>query len=217
MNVVDLPLNQLREAPWNPNQMDGVTLARLRESIQRYGLVENLVVRPLGEATYEVLNGNQRLRVVCEMGFKTVPCAVVNLDDAQAMLLSQALNRIQGEDDLGLRAALLARVLESLPEEQVLSLLPETSESLKALSTMGTETIAAHLQNWQQAQTAKLKHMQFQFVTKEQALVEQALAVALKEVKGKADNPNTRGRALTIICEAYLKSKHLYTAYRRRT
>ena len=47
MQVNDLSINDLLEAPWNPNQGDSAMLARLSESISRYGIVQNLVVRPL--------------------------------------------------------------------------------------------------------------------------------------------------------------------------
>ena len=68
MQVVDLPLEQLQEARWNPNQMDEATLARLRESLSRYGLVQNLVVRAINRGQYEVLSGNQRLQILRELG-----------------------------------------------------------------------------------------------------------------------------------------------------
>ena len=106
MQVVDLPLDGLLEAPWNPNEQDPDMMARLTESISRHGLVQNLVFRPLGDA-YEVLSGNQRLQVLRGIGDVKVPCVVINLDDAQARLLAQALNRVHGEDDLGLRAELI--------------------------------------------------------------------------------------------------------------
>jgi hypothetical protein len=63
--VIDLPTKRLQEAPWNPNIMDEATLARLTTSIQRYGMLGNLVVRPLGNDSWQVLSGNQRLSVLC--------------------------------------------------------------------------------------------------------------------------------------------------------
>ena len=107
MQTVDLRLDSLREAPWNPNSMDLAMVDRLRESLSRYGLVENLVVRPMDDGAYEVLSGNHRFQVLKELGFETVPCAVVDLDDAHAQLLAQALNHLHGNDDLGLRAELI--------------------------------------------------------------------------------------------------------------
>ena len=94
-------------------------LSRLRESITRFGLVGNFVVRLLPGGLYEVLSGNQRLGVLAELGYTHVPCAVVDVAAAEARLLSQALNHIQGDDDLGLRAELLREVLSELPQDQV--------------------------------------------------------------------------------------------------
>ncbi len=47
MNVVEIPIEQLREAPWNPNAMDGDMGARLSRSIQTYGFLVPLVVREM--------------------------------------------------------------------------------------------------------------------------------------------------------------------------
>ena len=175
MNVVELPLDRLREALWNPNQMDGAMLGRLKESISRYGIVENLVVRPLEGGAYEVLCGNQRLNVLKNLGLSAAPCVVVDLDDPHARLLAQALNVVHGEDDLGLRAELVREVLERLPLEEVLSVLPETSESLQALSSLGQEDMAEYLVKWQRAQKARLRHLQFQLTVSQLEVIEDAL------------------------------------------
>ena len=66
-----LPLDQLREAPWNANQMDLSFLAKLKRSVIRFGLVGALVVRPLGDEFHEVLSGNQRLQVLRDLGWET--------------------------------------------------------------------------------------------------------------------------------------------------
>ena len=208
MEVVSLPIEELREAPWNPNHMDEAMAERLKNSIARYGLVENLVVRPLGGNTYEVLSGNQRLRVIRELGYTHVPCVAVNADDAHARLLCQALNHIEGEDDLGLKAELVRRVLEEIPSEEVLAILPDTAESLKGLSALGQDTIADYLENWERAQAARLKHLQFQLTSDQLDVVEEALAKLLPQAsRGLRDNPNTRGKALYLLCRHYLEKE----------
>ena len=206
MQVTDLPLGQLKEAPWNPNRMDEVMRHRLRESIRRFGLVENLVVRPDGAGAYEVLGGNQRLQVLRELGFSLVPCVVVDLNDGQARLLSQALNRIEGEDDLGLRAELLREVLAGIPQQQVLALLPETPQSLAAASALGRQTLDQYLQTWEETRDARLHHYTFQLTSDQIEVIEQALADLLPQAKAaQGDNPNARGTALFLLCEDYLK------------
>jgi hypothetical protein len=131
---------------------------------------------------------------------------VVALNDAHARLLSQALNRIQGEDNLGLRAEVLREVLNTLPQKEVLSLLPETTEGLKALAMLGRDTMAEYLQNWQQAQGARLKHLTFQFTSAQLAVVEEALSrlVSLARETHTA-SPNARGTALYLLCLGYLE------------
>jgi ParB family chromosome partitioning protein len=206
VKVAELPLDQLQEAPWNSNQMDEATMSRLRESLARYGLVQNLVVRPLDKGCYEVLSGNQRLQVLRQLKHSPVPCVVVNLDDAHARLLGQALNRIQGKDDLGLRAELLREVLQALPQRDVLNLLPETTESLKAMASLGQEDIAQYLQNWQQAQGARLKHLAFQLLPDQLAVVEEALSRLLSLARqAQSHSPNARGTALYLLCLDYLE------------
>jgi ParB family chromosome partitioning protein len=206
MIVIELTLDHLKEADWNPNQMDGAMVNRLRESIGRYGLVQNLVVRPLGNGSYEVLSGNQRLQVLREINSGSVPCVVVDLDDARARLLSQALNRIAGEDDLGLRAELIKEVLDQIPQAEVVKLLPETVESLNAFASLGQQDLAGYLQNYQQAQVARLKHLTFQSTPAQLEVIEEALARVMPQAgKTPGDNPNPRGNALYLLCRSYLE------------
>lgn len=206
MLITEISINKLVEAPWNPNHMDESMLARLVKSIKSYGVVVNLVVRPLPDRYFEVLNGNQRLKAFSSMGLETVPCVVVELDDAHARLLSQALNRIQGDDDLGLRAEVLREVMESISESEVLSILPETTEGLKSLANLSQETVAGYLQNWQKAQAARLKHLQFQLTPKQFEVVEKALALVKPQARqAQGDSPNVRGTSLYLICKNYLE------------
>jgi ParB family chromosome partitioning protein len=206
VKVNELPLEQLKEAPWNPNRMDEAMLQKLRESLTRFGLVPNLVVRPLEENSYEVLSGNQRLQVLRELQRSPVPCVVVELADAHARLLGQALNRIAGSDDLGLRAEMLKEILNQIPQAEVLKLLPETAESLNAFASLGQQDLAGYLQNYQQSQQARLKHLTFQSTPAQLEVIEEALARVMPQAgETLGDNPNPRGNALYLLCKSYLE------------
>ena len=206
MEAIDIPLEQLVEAKWNPNLMDDEMLMHLRESLRRYGLVENLVVRRLSRDRYEVLSGNQRLRLLKEIGFPSAPCVTVSLRDAEARLLAEALNHIRGQDDLGIRSELVREVLKAIPRSDVMAVLPDTAESLMSLSSMRSEDMATHLQNWQEAQGAKLRHIIFQMTDDRKAVVEETMKKMLPLAKEfDPASPNPRGVALYLLCQQYLR------------
>ncbi len=140
-----------------------------------------------------------------------VPCLVVDLKDAQARLLAQALNRVQGQDDLGLKAEMIKEILAELSQEHVLGLLPETAVSLQAFASLGQEDMAEYLQNWQRAQAARLKHLQFQLTPAQLETVDEALARLLPEAReSQGESPNTRGTALFLLCRRYLEAGAKY-------
>ena len=186
--------------------MSDAELAKLKASIAMFGVVENMVVRPIAENNYEVLSGNQRLEVLREMGLETVPCVVVNLNDAEARLLAQTLNRLRGNDDLGLKAELVRTILADLPEAEVLKVLPETADSLHELENLGQEDLAEQIRAWQESQAARLRHLQFQLTVSQLEVIEEALSLVLPLTRrNKSDSPNARGTALYELCLAYLK------------
>ena len=206
MQVVDVFIRSITPPYWNPNQMDAFMASRLRQSIQRFGLVVPLVVREVAPGRYENIGGAQRLVISREMGFDYVPCVVVDADGAEARLLSQCLNRIAGKDNLGLKAELVRELLSSLSEEEVTKLLPETAESLSALASLGQEEMASHLIAWQEAQKARLKHLQIQLTPVQLEVVEEALARLIPRAKmGESDSPNMRGTALYLLCRRLLE------------
>lgn len=135
MNTQDIPLSRLVEAPWNANRMPAQLLVKLEQSVRQFGTVQNLVARPHpdGSDQFEVLSGNQRLRVYRQLELESAPVVIVDLDDAQARLLAQALNRTRGSDDPKAYAALLEEVLREVPAAEVTAVLPESEASIDRL------------------------------------------------------------------------------------
>lgn len=151
--VQHLPIGRLLKAPWNANVVPPGTLDKIRNSLHRYGSVENSVVRPswcrgtrtshevrarkntqMGEpSTWETLSGNHRLGIYQDEGVETVPCVVVELSDPEAKVLAQVLNRTRGEDDAGLKADLLRDVATTMSAADISSLLPETPQDIARL------------------------------------------------------------------------------------
>ena len=204
MNIREIPLDKLVAARWIPNHMDGPMLARLWESINRFDLVQPLVARPIERDSFEVFAGCQRLQVLQERRVAVAPVVVVDLDDVDARLLAQALDAIHGEDDLGKKAELFRTVLREVPEETVLSLLPESTASLAALSHLTERDVAAQIEEWERTQRARVQHISFQLTNAQREVVEQALASAETAVAADGANSSVRGNALFAVCTAYV-------------
>lgn len=204
MKVTEVLLDQLREAPWNPNEADDATMRRLAASIGRFGTVLPLVVRPVGE-NFEVIGGNQRLRIYREQGVTIVPCVVVELDELQAKLLAQGLNAIHGADDLNRKAAMVRDLLARLPESEVAAILPDSLEALRSLAHLGDQpgSLAAGLGNWQGREGARLERISFPFTPDQREVVEEAITRALPRVQATED-PNRRALALVEVCREWL-------------
>lgn len=165
------------------------------------------MVRPTDNSHYEVLSGNQRLKALKETEYEQIPCVVVTLNDEEAMLLAQALNGLRVEDDLAMKGALLEMVLQTIPEDRILSLLPETADSLRTLASFSQQDLAEHLEAWEQAQSARLRHMQLQFTPRRLELVEEAVSRVLPKAKDESfDNPSQRGNAMFLLCKYYLEN-----------
>jgi ParB family transcriptional regulator, chromosome partitioning protein len=204
MEIIELPIDVLKEAIWNVNQVDEAMLQRLRTSIGKYGLVQNLVVRQVAGG-YEVLSGNHRLKLLKELYITMVPCVVVDIDDAHARLLAQALNHIHGDDDLGLRAELIREVMQVIPEDEVLMVLPDTMDGLKGMASLGKETMAGYLQNWEKARAVRLRNLVFKVTEEQLKCVEKTIERALPEARRhQGISPNARGTALYLICKSFL-------------
>jgi|SRR5208283_2947639 len=210
MEVIELALEDLKEAPWNANQIDAAMLQRLRSSILKYGFIQNLVVRRIDNG-YEVLSGNQRLKLLRGLNLSKVPCVIVDVDDAHARLLAQVLNHTHGSDDLGLRAELLREVLQVIPEQDVMSVLPDTMARLSGIGAMGRDTMAAYLQNWEKARAVRLRNLLFKLTPDQLQTVEAAVTRILPEARLQSGiNPNARGTALYLLCKSFLdkENKH---------
>ena len=119
--------------------------------------------------------------------------------------MAQALHRIQGDDDLGLRAESVRDVLKESAQEEVLSLLPESAESLAALSSLGQQDMAEYLKAFEGCQTARLKHFNAQLTSNQQEGAEDVLSrFGRQSYERLYDNPNIRGTSIYLLCLDYL-------------
>lgn len=93
-----LPLAKLIPSPYNPRKISDDSKAGLRASIDKFGLVQEIVVN---RRTMHIVGGEQRASVLRERGDVDVPVTLVDLSDDEEKALNVTLNNphIQGEFD----------------------------------------------------------------------------------------------------------------------
>ena len=114
----ELPLDLLQPGRFQPRQaMDPESIADLATSIRAQGVVQPVLVRPVGdvgetETRYEIVAGERRWRAAQHAGLAKIPAIVRSLSDSEAALAALVEN-VQRED---LSAIELARALRGILE-----------------------------------------------------------------------------------------------------
>jgi len=106
----ELPVDTLEPNRYQPRRaLDAASLAELRQSIAASGLLQPVVVRQL-ESGYELVAGERRWRAVRELGWRTIPAVIRDVDDRTLLTLAlvenlqraslSAIDEAQGYDRL---------------------------------------------------------------------------------------------------------------------
>jgi len=93
-----LPLSQLRPGRYQPRtRMDPDALNELADSIRAQGVIQPILVRPVGEDSYEIIAGERRYRAARIAGLTEVPVLVKSVADEAALAIA-LIENIQRED-----------------------------------------------------------------------------------------------------------------------
>jgi DNA modification methylase len=105
LQVVEVPIDQLRPDPANPRRISNAELEALTRSLKEWGFVQPVLAL---KSDGTVIGGHQRLLAARRLGYKTVPVTFLDISLEQARLLNLALNKISGDWDQELLARMLA-------------------------------------------------------------------------------------------------------------
>lgn len=94
---VTIPVDGIHPNPWQPRRSpDPLKMDELVRSIQARGVLEPVLVRPVG-GKYELVAGERRLRASQRLGMKEIPAIIVNLTDKESLEVALVEN-LQRED-----------------------------------------------------------------------------------------------------------------------
>ena len=86
--VQQIPIGELFPFKNHPFKvLDDESMQRTVESVEQYGVLSPLIVRPRPEGGYEIISGHRRQHAAQLAGLDTLPVIVRNMDDDAAVLL----------------------------------------------------------------------------------------------------------------------------------
>ena len=96
--LASLPVDQLQPGRFQPRARIGQEgLAELAESIKAQGVMQPILVRPIGAGRYEIVAGERRWRAARMAGLAAVPALVRDVPDRHALAIA-LIENLQRED-----------------------------------------------------------------------------------------------------------------------
>jgi ParB family transcriptional regulator, chromosome partitioning protein len=96
--LVHLPLASIRPNARQPRRrFEAEGISELADSVRAQGLVQPVVVRPVGSGAWELIAGERRWRAARAAGLATIPALVRETDDRDSLLLA-LLENVARED-----------------------------------------------------------------------------------------------------------------------
>lgn len=99
LEIVSVPINELKVAQYNPRKWDKGAIDQLTESIKRFGLVDPILVNSSPKRKNITIGGHFRLKIAKDLGYTEVPVVFLNLSEEQEKELNLRLNRNTGDWD----------------------------------------------------------------------------------------------------------------------
>ena len=96
--IIEIEIERLRPFKEHPFQVkDDKEMFLLQESIEKYGILNPLIVRPVPDGYYEIISGHRRMHAAQLAGLTTIPAIVRELSDDDAIVAMVDAN-IQREE-----------------------------------------------------------------------------------------------------------------------
>lgn len=97
-NLRHIAVDLLQRGKYQPRtHMDKTALAELADSIKQQGVVQPIVVRPIGKGRYEIVAGERRWRATLLAGLDKIPALIRDIPDEAAIAVS-LIENIQREN-----------------------------------------------------------------------------------------------------------------------
>jgi len=104
MKIEKRLIKDLKPAEYNPRQSTQKQETKLKESLEKFGVVEPIIVNENEDRKNFIVGGHFRVRELKKLGYKEVDCVLVNLSIQDEKELNIRLNANTGEWDFNILA-----------------------------------------------------------------------------------------------------------------
>ena len=105
-NIKYKDINSLISAEYNPRQLKKEQYQNIKESLQRFGFVDPVIVNKNKDRKNIIIGGHQRVKVAKDLEYTEVPCLELDLSLDKEKELNIRLNKNVGEWDYDILANL---------------------------------------------------------------------------------------------------------------
>lgn len=204
--TMEVPMSRIFENTWNYNVQDDDMFEKQKNSLEKFGVVQPIVVREIPEG-FEIINGAHRYRAAQELGLDTMH--VHNLgtvSDTYAQQLTIMLNELKGRPNIDSLASLIKTLDDSLGRDEIVLNLPYSPQAIDdMINTLEFDWATFEAEDDEvPAEDGKIDMVRVEFrVSGEVARnIEMAINEAMTQYKLE-NNDDGRGQALHIICEQF--------------
>jgi ParB-like chromosome segregation protein Spo0J len=132
MDIQQIPISDLKPYAFGTTYLVRSDFRSLTDSVRRFGVLHPMIVR---KNTMEVIDGKYRLSVLHADGAETAPCVVLDLDEADAMVLHVQVNRYRAEVITKDLSKLIRRIMRTrkYSQEELMALFSTTDDEFNVL------------------------------------------------------------------------------------
>ena len=91
--IISKKIDQLIEAEYNPRQLTKDQYQNIKDSIQRFGIVDPIIINKNKDRKNIIIGGHQRVKIAKRLNMKEVPCLEIDLPYEKERELNVRLNK----------------------------------------------------------------------------------------------------------------------------
>ena len=99
LQVEEISVDLLKPAEYNPRYLSNKKFEDIKDSLEKFGFVDPVIVNNNPEREFVIIGGHQRAKVAKEIGIERVPVVYLNLTLEEEKELNVRLNKNVGEWD----------------------------------------------------------------------------------------------------------------------